>query len=115
MRRLAIFRGGEDGEGMEDLKMEMRMRTEEFINSAGGAGEGRIIIIMNYDEARPSKAGYDELKADLDRLIEIAIKKSKGDLAGEIGGSKVGKPGFLDNNMTQISATQLGDDVALGD
>lgn len=68
-----------------------------LLDGLSDARELGIIIIMDENEAGGGKFAFDEAEGIADRLIEVAVEKSKGNLVGQVGGGEVGKPSFFDD------------------
>lgn len=83
---------------MADLETEVGMSAEEFVDGTSRAGELRIIIIVDNDNSLVAEARENELEADLDGRIEIAVAEGKSNPLRQIGGSEIAKPSLLHND-----------------
>lgn len=100
---------------MANLETILGVSAEEFVDSASRAWELGVIIIVSNDDSLPGKARVDELKAGLDRAIEVAVAEGKGDLVREVLICKLVKPSFFDNNIFKTMFFDFVNDFALSD
>ena len=91
------------------------MGAEKLVHGSGGAGEFGVVVVVDDETGAGDQAGRDEAEAGFDGIIEVAVQEGEGDLVGEIGRSKVGEPGFLDDGVLEAGAAEFGGDLVLGD
>ena len=85
---------------MADLGIEVGVGAEEFVNSAGGAGEFGVVVVVNDDNSPLGEARQDELETSFDRAIEVTVAKGKGDLSGKVLRFELVEPGFFDDDVS---------------
>ena len=83
------------------------MRIHEFIDSFGAAWKSRVTVIVNNNYATWIQARNNFFEAYLDRFIEIAIKKRKGDAGWQIIVSQFIEPSFLNNRIRKAKLLKL--------
>lgn len=74
-----------------------RFSLEKFLNSLTNARKFGVIVVVNNKETIWAEPVSSELEAGFDRLIKIAIKKTKSDLQGDIIWIELFKKTFFDN------------------
>lgn len=88
------------------------MGTQKLIDSTGGTGEFRVIVIVHDDNSPLREAREDKSQASLYRAIEVTVEEGKGDFCRQVLLLEVVKPGlFHDDGANRRARVRLSIEV----
>lgn len=88
------------------------MGAQKLIDSTGGTGEFRVIVIVHDDNSPLREAREDKSQASLYRAIEVTVEEGKGDFCRQVLLLEVVKPGlFHDDGANRRARVRLSIEV----